>query len=54
MMSWPLKKKMHFGPGFINISEITSNDKILSQKNSSIVLNNKKIVSEIFDSRKFY
>ena len=48
------EKKMHFGPGFINISEITSNDKILSQKNSSIVLNNKKIVSEIFDSRKFY
>ena len=48
------EKKMHFGPGFINISEKTSNDKILSQKNSSIVINNKKIASEIFDSREFY
>lgn len=48
------EKKMHFGPGFIDISEIKSNDKILSQTNSIIVINNKKIASENFDSKEFY
>ena len=45
---------MHYGPGFIDINEVKSNDKILSQKNSIIVINNKKIASESFDSKKFY
>ena len=48
------EKKMHYGPGFIDINEVKSNDKILSQKNSIIVINNKKIASESFDSKKFY
>lgn len=48
------EKKMHYGPGFIDINEVKSNGKILSQKNSIIVINNKKIASESFDSKKFY
>lgn len=48
------EKKMHFGPGFININDVKSNNKILSQKNSIIFINNKKISSESFSSKKFY
>ncbi len=48
------EKKMHFGPGFIDISEIKSNDKILSQTNSVIIINDKKITSENFETKEFY
>ena len=48
------EKKMHFGPGFININDVKSNNKILSQKNSIIIINNKKISSESFSSKNFY
>ena len=48
------EKKMHYGPGFINITETKSNDKILSQTNSVVVINDKKISSKNFDPKEFY
>ena len=48
------EKKTHFGPGFININETKSDDKILSQTNSIVVINDKKITNKTFDSKEFY
>ena len=48
------EKKMHYGPGFININETKSDDKILSQINSIIIINDKKIENKIFDTKEFY
>ena len=48
------EKKNHFGPGFININKVTTNNKLLSQINSEIIINNKIINSESFDAKDFY
>tara|TARA_B100000886_G_scaffold215280_1_gene149290 strand:- start:1896 stop:4562 length:2667 start_codon:yes stop_codon:yes gene_type:complete len=48
------EKKMHYGPGFINLDNVSSNNKILSQKNSSIVIDKKLIKNKTFNPKKFY
>ena len=48
------EKKMHYGPGFINIRNVQSDDKIQSQTNSVVFVNDKEINNEDFDSKKFY
>ena len=48
------QKKMHYGSAFINITEVKSNDKILSQVDSEIIINDIKIISKNFNPSKFY
>ena len=48
------EKKMHYGPGFIEVKNVQSNDKFLSQEKSIIIINNKKIKNKKFNSKKFY
>ena len=45
---------MHYGRGFINISETKSDDKILSQTNSIVFINDKKITNKTFNTKEFY
>ena len=48
------QKKMHYGPGFININDVKFNNKVIVQKNSEIIIDNKKVISQDFDSSIFY
>ncbi len=48
------QKKMHFGPGFIKVEKVKSDNNILSQKKSTIYINNKKAKNKKFDPKKFY
>jgi len=48
------QKKMHYGPGFINIDNVKFDNKIIAQTNSEIKINNKKVISENFDPIKYY
>jgi len=48
------EKKMHYGPGFINLYNVSSSNKILSQNNSSIMIDKKSIKNKSFNPRKFY
>ena len=48
------KKKMHYGPGFIDINDVKSNNKIMVQKNSEIKIDNKMFISQILDPSIFY
>ena len=48
------EKKNHFGPGYININDIETNDKILSQIGSKIMIDNKLINPKKFDTKDFY
>ena len=48
------EKKNHFGSGYINITDVETNNKILSQVGSEVIINNKLIKSENFDIRGFY
>ena len=42
------QKKMHYGPGFISINNVKSDNKIIAQKKSIIKINGKEIASKIF------
>ena len=48
------EKKNHFGPGYININDIETDNKILSQTGSEIIIDNKLINSKKFDAKDFY
>tara|TARA_B100001173_G_scaffold153826_1_gene133413 strand:- start:1068 stop:3716 length:2649 start_codon:yes stop_codon:yes gene_type:complete len=48
------EKKNHFGPGYININDVETNNKILSQVGSKIIINNELIKSKNFDTKDFY
>ena len=48
------EKKNHFGPGYIKINDIETNDKILSQIGSKIMIDNKLINPKKFDTKDFY
>lgn len=48
------EKKNHFGPGYIDINDIDTNDKILSQIGSEIIIDNKLINPKKFDTKDFY
>jgi len=48
------QKKMHYGPGFININDVKFNNKVIVQKNSEIIIDNKKVISQDFVSSIFY
>ena len=43
------QKKMHYGPGFISINNVKSDNKIIAQKKSIIEINDKEIVSKVFN-----
>ena len=45
---------MHYGPAFINIRDVQSDDKIQSQTNSVVIVNDKEINNKDFNSKKFY
>ncbi len=48
------EKKNHFGSGYINITDVELNNKILSQVGSEVIINNELIKSENFDIKDFY
>ena len=48
------EKKNHFGPGYINVSDIDTNNKILSQIGSEVIIDNKLINPKKFDTKDFY
>ena len=48
------EKKNHFGPGFIDIYDIETNNKFLSQTGSKIIIDNKLINTKEFDTKDFY
>ena len=48
------EKKNHFGPGYINVSDIDTNNKILSQIGSKVIIDNKLINPKKFDTKDFY
>lgn len=48
------QKKMHYGPGFINISDVKSKNKTIVQKNSEIKIDNKKLITQNFDPSIYY
>ena len=48
------EKKNHFGPGYIDIYDIETNNKFLSQTGSKIIIDNKLINTKEFDTKDFY
>ena len=48
------QKKTHYGPGFIDINDVKSNNKIIVQKNSEIKIDNEKSISQVLDPSIFY
>ncbi len=48
------EKKNHFGPGYINIYDIKTNNKFLSQTRSKIIIDNQLINTKEFDAKDFY
>ncbi len=48
------EKKNHFGPGLIDLKNIEGNTKSLSQKESVITINDKKVESKNFNPKVFY